>query len=117
VPFTHSFLSYRILLGTFWRILFFYVFGVLAIGVLVPYDDISLKEALEDGAKGAAGSPWVVAIQNAGIQVLPHIINAVILTSAYAYSLPNRLYHILKSSPVGLAGTLLPTPAAATSTP
>jgi amino acid transporter len=54
----------------------------LAIGVLIPYDDKSLKAALENGAKGAAGSPWVVAIQNAGIKGLPHIINAVILSSA-----------------------------------
>ena len=64
------------------RILFFYVFGVLAIGVLVPWNDKSLAEALDKGAKGAAGSPWVVAIENAGIQGLPHIINAVILSSA-----------------------------------
>jgi amino acid transporter len=27
-------------------------------------------------------SPWVLAVQNAGIGVLPHIINAVILSSA-----------------------------------
>ena len=72
-----------ILTGTFWRILFFYVFGVLAIGVLVASDDKSLKAALDSGAKGAAGSPWVVAIENCGIKVLPHIVNAVILTSAY----------------------------------
>ncbi|CCX05078.1 amino acid permease/ SLC12A domain-containing protein [Pyronema domesticum] len=83
---------------TFWRILFFYVFGVLAIGVLIPYDDPSLKAALENGAKGAAGSPWVVAIQNAGIKGLPHIINAVILSSAwscgnsFAYAGSRNLY-------------------------
>lgn len=83
---------------TFWRILFFYVFGVLAIGVLVPYDDPSLAAAIAKGAKGAAGSPWVVAIQNAGIPVLPHIINAVILTSAwscgnaFAYAGSRNLY-------------------------
>lgn len=83
---------------TFWRILFFYVFGVLAIGVLVPYNDPSLKAALVTGAKGAAGSPWVIAIQNAGIRGLPHIINAVILSSAwscgnsFAYAGSRNLY-------------------------
>ena len=41
------------------RILFFYVFGVLAIGVLVPWNDKSLAEALDKGAKGAAGTPGV----------------------------------------------------------
>lgn len=62
----------------FWRILFFYVLGTLAIGVTVPADD----DRLLNGGAGAASSPWVIAIVRAGIPVLPHIINAVILTSA-----------------------------------
>ena len=36
---------------------------------------------LHPGA-GARASPWVIAITRAGIPVLPHIINAVVLTSA-----------------------------------
>lgn len=66
----------------FWRILFFYVLGSLAIGVLVPYNDPHLLTAQKDGAPGAAQSPWVIAINNAGIKGLPSVINAVILTSA-----------------------------------
>lgn len=66
----------------FWRILFFYVLGTLAIGVLVPYNDEHLLSAIKTGASGAARSPWVIAINRAGIPVLPSIINAVILTSA-----------------------------------
>ncbi|KAM7189917.1 putative proline-specific permease put4 [Naviculisporaceae sp. PSN 640] len=66
----------------FWRILFFYVLGALAIGVLVSSDDPHLLSAQENGAPGAAQSPWVIGIQNAGITVLPSIINAVILSSA-----------------------------------
>ena len=62
----------------FWRILFFYVLGSWAIGVTVPANDPLL---LHPGP-GAAGSPWVIAIVRAHIPVLPHIINAVILTSA-----------------------------------
>lgn len=69
---------------TFWRVLVFYVFGVLAIGVLVPYNDSGLVTALNEGKHGAAASPWVAAIVNSGITVLPHIINAVILTSAWS---------------------------------
>ncbi|KAF4637758.1 hypothetical protein G7Y89_g332 [Cudoniella acicularis] len=63
----------------FWRILFFYVLGSLAIGVLVSSEDPSL---LSKTGVGAAKSPWVIGIQNAGIPILPSIINAVILTSA-----------------------------------
>lgn len=66
----------------FWRILFFYVLGTLAIGVLVASNDKHLLKAQAEGAAGAAQSPWVIGIQNAGIPVLPSIINAVILTSA-----------------------------------
>lgn len=62
----------------FWRILFFYVLGTLAIGVCVPSDD----DRLLSDKPGAAASPWVIAIYRSGIPVLPHIINAVILTSA-----------------------------------
>lgn len=66
----------------FWRILFFYVLGTLAIGVLIPYNDDRLLSAIKNGAPGGAASPWVISIQRAGIDVLPSIINAVILTSA-----------------------------------
>jgi len=66
----------------FWRILFFYVLGSLAIGVLVPSNDDNLLSAIKSGAAGAAASPWVIAINRAGIHALPSIINAVILTSA-----------------------------------
>ena len=66
----------------FWRILFFYVLGSLAIGVLVSSEDDRLLGAIEDGAAGGAASPWVIAIYRAGVPALPSIINAVILTSA-----------------------------------
>nr|POE80842.1 putative proline-specific permease put4 [Quercus suber]POE80848.1 putative proline-specific permease put4 [Quercus suber] len=62
----------------FWRILFFYVLGSLLIGMTVPGNDPSISS--NDGT--ARSSPWVVAIERASIPVLPHIINAVILTSA-----------------------------------
>lgn len=66
----------------FWRLVFFYIFGSFAVGVLVPYNDPDLLQAIATGAPGAASSPWVIAIQRAGIPALPSIINAVILSSA-----------------------------------
>jgi amino acid transporter len=62
----------------FWRIIFFYVLGTLAIGVIVPYTD----DRLLNGGAGVASSPWVIGITRAGIKVLPSIINAVVLMSA-----------------------------------
>ncbi|KAK5093108.1 hypothetical protein LTR70_004956 [Exophiala xenobiotica] len=66
----------------FYRILCFYILGSLAIGLLVPYNDANLLQAIADGEPGAAASPWVIAIKRANIDALPSIINAVILTSA-----------------------------------
>ena len=67
-----------------YRLAFFYICGTLVIGVIIGYNDPRLMDAVAAGASGAAGSPFVIGIQNAGISVLPHIINACILTSAYS---------------------------------
>lgn len=67
-----------------YRMIFFYVFGSLTIGVIVAYNDPRLMSAIASGASGAAASPFVIGIQNAGIPVLNHIVNACILTSAYS---------------------------------
>jgi yeast amino acid transporter len=64
----------------FYRLVIFYVLSVLAIGVTCPSDDARLT----DGGSGAAASPFVVAIVDAGISTLPSIVNAVILLSAWS---------------------------------
>ncbi|CAB60020.1 plasma membrane proline transmembrane transporter Put4 [Schizosaccharomyces pombe] len=65
-----------------YRLIFFYIFGSLTIGVITSSKDPRLLNAISSGASGAAASPFVIGIQNAEIPVLNHIINAVILTSA-----------------------------------
>ncbi|KAK9475049.1 amino acid permease/ SLC12A domain-containing protein [Dipodascopsis tothii] len=65
----------------FWRILFFYVCGIMIVGMLVPYND---QHLLNSTGSGAAQSPFVIAINRAGIKVLPSIINAGVLTSAFS---------------------------------
>ena len=67
-----------------YRMIFFYVCGSLTIGIMVAYNDPRLMNAIDAGASGAAASPFVIGIQNAGIPVLNHIVNAAILTSAYS---------------------------------
>lgn len=64
----------------FFRILMFYVLGIFFISVLVPYN----HPRLLGGSGDASSSPWVIAIDNAGIRVLPHIVNAVILSAAFS---------------------------------
>lgn len=72
----------RAIRRVFWRIMFFYILGTLAIGVLVPFNSKALLTAQATSAPGAASSPSVIAIKSAGIPALPSIINAVILSSA-----------------------------------
>ncbi|CAH2351868.1 general amino-acid permease Gap1p [[Candida] railenensis] len=58
----------------FWRITIFYILTAIVIGFLVPYDNESLL-----GAGDVTSSPFVIAIVQGGIKVLPSIMNAVIL--------------------------------------
>ncbi|KAG7916158.1 hypothetical protein KL927_003623 [Ogataea polymorpha] len=67
-----------------YRLAFFYIVGVIVVGVIVGSNDPRLMDAVNSGASTAAGSPYVIGIQNAGIKVLNHIVNAAILTSAYS---------------------------------
>lgn len=63
----------------FWRITLFYVLSVFIVGTLVPYND---ERLLSGSSKwDAKASPFVISIQNAGIQILPSVMNAVILIS------------------------------------
>lgn len=81
-----------------WRVLIFYIGGILAIGLTVSSSDSKLAAAIASSAPGAGRSPFVVAINNAGIKVLPSIINAIILSSAWSsgnaflYSSSRNLY-------------------------
>ncbi|RMZ89212.1 hypothetical protein DV736_g3561, partial [Chaetothyriales sp. CBS 134916] len=77
----------RVLPSIFKRVIYrlavFYILGVLAIGVLVPYNDPNLTS----GKAGAGASPFVIGITRLGIPVLPDIINALLLTSAWSCGL------------------------------
>ena len=65
---------------TFWRVVIFYVISIFIVGMLVPYNDENL--GISTGT--AQQSPFVIAFQRAGIKVLPSIINAIVLTSAFS---------------------------------
>lgn len=61
----------------FWRISLFYIVALTLVGLLVRYDDPRLLGGVNDA--DAKASPFVIAIEEAGIQVLPSVMNAVIL--------------------------------------
>jgi len=62
----------------FWRITFFYVISLLLVGLIVPSDNPDL---LNSSGANTKYSPFIVAIQLAGIQGLPSVFNAVITLS------------------------------------
>ncbi|CAH2351272.1 general amino-acid permease Gap2p [[Candida] railenensis] len=61
----------------FWRITLFYLISLALVGCLVPYNDPNL----DNGDAGAADSPFVIAIKNAGISGLPSVMNVVVMIS------------------------------------
>ncbi|KAK4147645.1 amino acid permease-domain-containing protein [Dichotomopilus funicola] len=61
----------------FWRITLFYIVSLTLIGLLVPYNHPRLLGA--KSAADASASPFVIAIESAGISVLPAVMNSVIL--------------------------------------
>ncbi|KAF4998664.1 hypothetical protein FGRMN_2990 [Fusarium graminum] len=63
-----------------YRIGFFYILGAFLIGLIVDPRNADLVS----GTGNANSSPWVIAIQSAGIKVLPSIVNACILVSAWS---------------------------------
>ncbi|KAF6811629.1 amino acid permease [Colletotrichum sojae] len=63
-----------------YRIGLFYVLGALLISLIVD----PREPGLVSGSGNANSSPWVIAIRNAGINILPSIVNACILVSAWS---------------------------------
>ncbi|KAJ7878073.1 amino acid permease/ SLC12A domain-containing protein [Mycena leptocephala] len=68
----------------FYRIVLLYVFAILLMGMCLARDNEHLLQANADDSGTAAQSPFVIIIQTSGIKVLDHIINAVVLTSAFS---------------------------------
>jgi len=82
----------------YWRFGLFFIMGALCAGVVLRSDDPTLAEVTTSGEKSAAASPYVIAMTNMGISVLPHIVNALMVTSifsagnTYTYCATRSLY-------------------------
>lgn len=85
---------------TFYRILFFYCLSVLLLGMLVPYNAKELLFATTQSNKASA-SPFVVAIQRAGISGLADVLNGCILI--FTFSASNSDLYIASRTIYGLA--------------
>lgn len=85
---------------TMYRIILFYVLTIFLLGMCVAYDDPLLLKARKQGTSAAA-SPYVVAIINSGIEVLPHIFNACVLI--FVFSACNSDLYVASRTLYGLA--------------
>ncbi len=71
-----------------------------AFGVVVAYNDPSLLDVLNAGESSAAASPYVIAMENLKIKGLPHLVNALLVTSifsagnTYTYCATRSLYSL-----------------------
>lgn len=55
----------------------FFIGGALAVGIVCNSRDPALTAIVEGGGDGSAGSsPYVIAMENMGVTVFPHIVNA-----------------------------------------
>jgi len=87
--------------AVFYRLTCFFVLGSLCVGINVPYNDPELIAAFENEEPGAAASPYVVSMNRLRIQVLPDIVNALVLASAF--SAGNSYVYCASRSLFGLA--------------
>lgn len=85
-----------------YRLSFFYVLGALSVGILLRHDDPVLVKAVSEGAAGANVSPYVIAMRNMQITVLPDIVNVLCITASfsagnsYIYCSSRSLYALSK---------------------
>ncbi|ODV95401.1 hypothetical protein PACTADRAFT_50127 [Pachysolen tannophilus NRRL Y-2460] len=85
-----------------WRLCLFYIGGALSVGILIAYNNPTLVAANTAGESSAAASPYVIAMENLNIKVLPDIVNAIILLSAlsagnsYFFCSSRQLYSLSK---------------------
>jgi amino acid transporter len=78
----------------------FFILGALCVGVVLAYNDPALVEVLNAGESSASASPYVIAMKNLRIGGLPHLVNALLVTSifsagnTYTYCATRSLYSL-----------------------
>lgn len=71
----------------YWRFGLFFILGALCVGIVIPYNDPTLMAIVfgnKNGGGTAAASPYVIAMRNLKISGLPHVTNALLVTSIFS---------------------------------
>lgn len=64
-----------------------FIGSALCVSIVIPSNDPTLVSILSGKTKGSgtgAASPYIIAMSNMGISVLPHIVNALLVTSIFS---------------------------------
>jgi amino acid transporter len=78
----------------------FFILGALCTGIVLAYNDPELIAVTSAGESSAAASPYVIAMKNLKISGLPHLVNALLITSifsagnTYTYCATRSLYSL-----------------------
>ncbi|KAL2684807.1 hypothetical protein Neosp_005898 [[Neocosmospora] mangrovei] len=89
---------------TYVRFGIFFILSAVCVGIVLPYNDptlVGIVSGTGEGAGTGAASPYVIAMGNLGIDVLPHITNALLVSSIF--SAGNALTYYGTRSLYGLA--------------
>ncbi|AGO10028.1 AaceriAAR038Wp [[Ashbya] aceris (nom. inval.)] len=68
----------------FIRLTVLFLGGCLCVGIVCSANDPDLTAAINASRPGAGSSPYVIAMNNLGIKILPDIVNAALVTSAFS---------------------------------
>lgn len=70
----------------YWRFFLFFICSAICVGIVVPWNDPTLQAILngESNKKGAGASPYIIAMANLHVDVLPHVVNALLVTSVFS---------------------------------
>lgn len=86
----------------FWRILLFYIFAILVISLIIPYDSPRLLSNSDNLIEQISISPFTLVFENAGLLGAAALMNAVILTAVLSagnsgmYASTRMLYALAK---------------------
>lgn len=71
----------------YWRFGAFFMLGSLCVGIVIPWNNPILQGIYLGTSAGGgtiAASPYVIAMSSLGVRVLPHIVNALLITSIFS---------------------------------
>lgn len=68
----------------FFRLTFIFLGSCLCVGIICSPNNKDLTNAISTSKPGAGSSPYVIAMNNLNIKILPHIVNVALITAAFS---------------------------------